>query len=52
MEHFPTEILMIIFQHFGSLNDLNKCFNSCERWKQIINKLYKDSGMLGPTYIF
>ena len=44
MEVQPTEVLVYIFQQLYRLEDIVKCFNACERWKQIIGGLFKDKG--------
>ena len=44
MEIQPTEVLAYIFQQLFRLEDIVKCFNACERWKQIIGVLFMDKG--------
>ena len=36
MDVFPPEIVMHIFNQFESLDDLRSCYNTCTKWKQII----------------
>ena len=43
MENQPTEILEHFFKQFSSLKDLRKCFNTCTRWKKIIEEMTKNS---------
>ena len=38
MEVFPPEIVMHIFNQFESLDDLRSCYNTCTKWKQIIEE--------------
>ena len=44
MEVQPAEVLVYIFRQLYRLEDIVKCFNACERWKQIIGGLFKDKG--------
>ena len=45
MEVQPTEILELIFHQFSTVMDLRKCFNTCERWREIVENLFKDRGI-------
>ena len=38
MDVFPPEILMQIFNQFESLDDLRSCYNTCTKWKEIIEE--------------
>ena len=40
----PVEILQLIFQEFSSLKDIQVCYQTCERWKKIIAKMFEDKG--------
>ena len=42
MEAQPTEILEQFFKLLPSVQDLQKCANTCLRWKQTIEKMTKD----------
>ena len=45
MEVQPTEILKLIFHQLSAVMDLRKCFNTCERWREIVENLFKDRGI-------
>ena len=38
MESVPVEILEKMFMPLSSLNDIEKCFNTSTKWRQIIVK--------------
>ena len=46
MENLPVELLEIIFKQLSSLKDLQQCYKTCLRWRQIIAKLFDKKGKL------
>ena len=44
MEPQPTEILEHIFKQLPNLKAVQNCFNTCDRWRQTIENMFKDKG--------
>ena len=44
MNGLPVEIIEGIFKHISSLEDITNCFNTCVRWRQIIERLFRENG--------
>ena len=44
MENQPTEILVLIFKQIPNVSAIKNCFNTCERWRIIIQKMHKNTG--------
>ena len=45
MENLPVEILEVIFHHFSSLTDVQNCYKTCVRWRNLIAKMFRDKRM-------
>ena len=45
METIPIEVWQIIFKQISCLEDLQNCYNTCRRWRQMIAKMFSDKGM-------
>ena len=50
MNGLPVEIIEGIFKHISSLEDITNCFNTCVRWRQIIERLFRE--IYRDKYIF
>ena len=44
IEKLPVEILEIIFHALSSLIDIQHCYETCKKWKQIIENMFADKG--------
>ena len=44
MESVPVEILEKMFLPLSLLTDIEKCFNTSTKWRQIIVKMFKNEG--------
>ena len=51
MEIQPTETLIHIFGQFPDLKSVKNCFNTCVKWQQIIEDMYKDTCKLKPPIV-
>ena len=38
------EILEKIFKHLSKLNDVQNCFNTCVKWRNILENMFKENG--------
>ena len=45
MELLPTEILEHIFVLLPNLKAVQNCHNTCDQWRQIIKKIFKNKGI-------
>ena len=43
---YPAEILDFIFRQFENIANLRKCYNTCFKWKMIIDGILKDSSIV------
>ena len=46
MELQLTEILEHIFKQLPNLKAVQNCFNTCDRWRQTIENMFKDKGCI------
>ena len=46
METLPVEILEVIFLKLSTLTDIVNCSRTCQRWKKIIENMFKKDGEL------
>ena len=44
MESVPVEMLEKMFLPLSSLNDIEKCFNTSRKWRQIIVNMFANKG--------
>jgi len=52
MNGLPVEIIEGIFKHISSLEDITNCFNTCVQWRQIIERLFRENGMVFYKFYF
>ena len=44
IQKLPVEILEIIFHALSSIIDIQHCYETCKKWKQIIENMFADKG--------
>ena len=42
MENIPPEVLELMFLPIASLTDIQKCFNTSAKWRQVIARMFAD----------
>ena len=42
MENIPAEVLELMFLPIASLTDIQKCFNTSAKWRQVIARMFAD----------
>ena len=45
MELLPTEILEHVFVQLPNLKAVQNCHNTCDQWRKIIEKIFKNKGI-------
>ena len=50
MENLPAEVLEIVFYPLSKMEDIQKCFNTNSKWRQIIKNMFANKSILDSTY--
>ena len=48
MENLPVEVLEIVFYPLSKKEDIQNCFNTNSKWRQIIEKMFSKKSI--PLY--
>ena len=46
MENLPAEVLEIVFHPLSKKEDIENCFNTNSKWRQIIEKMSENKSIL------
>ena len=44
IDNLPPEVLEQVFKKITSLRDVGSCSQTCKKWKQIMNMIFKKKG--------
>ena len=42
---FPNEVLVKIFEKLNPMSDILSCKNTCTKWRDVIEFMFKDKGV-------
>ena len=51
MENLPVEVLEIVFRPLSKKEDIEKCFNTNSKWRQIIENMSAKKSILDSSII-
>ena len=46
MENLPAEVLEIVFHPLSKKEDVENCFNTNSKWRQIIENMFENKSIL------